>query len=296
MTIDTYTMSDAEVTALEDHVLAALFPMLPEDELEALADAMLSSNIQRDPIVIHEGKILDGRNTLKALGIAGMTPRFRDYDPGTEGPAWKYVRDRNLTRRNLDPTQRAAIVSGLLQHSDDAAALSVAEMAAVADVSPRTMTDAIAAEEAGHGKDMRDGKTSASAAAKKARKDKPQKPKAEKPTDEAASAALRAEKESEVKKIHGDQFARAFGNGTILKKLKDIKEFLDLDAAAQKDLVPYLAEGWTLDKAIKFHNSDVTTEDSVESLILRVTANGGKPFKAKVAGYEITIKRATAAE
>lgn len=288
-------MSQLEINedTLEEHDLAAMFPRMTSDEIEELADGMMSSGVQRDDIVIFDGKILDGRHTRLAVKLAGMTPRYRQYDEATEGPAWKYVRDRNLLRRNLDASQRAAIVSGMLRFSD-AHAGTVAELAAAADVSTRTMTDAIAAETGGLGDDVRSGKKSASGAAKQARAAKtPKAPKPKKPPegDDEATAKLRAEKESDVKKTHGDHFARAFANGTVLKKGKEIKEFLKMEPSAQKGLVPYLAEGWTLEKAVRFHTRDLATDDTIETLILRVTANGGKPFRGNVAGHEITIKR-----
>lgn len=70
---------------MQFHELADLFPMLCEEELSELAD-----QIERDgfdtthPIVIFEGKILDGRNRWRACdclrreGRLASAPPFRD--------------------------------------------------------------------------------------------------------------------------------------------------------------------------------------------------------------------------
>lgn len=49
----------------ELHELCKLFPLMPEDQFTALMQD-ISANGLRQPIVIHEGKILDGRHRYKA--------------------------------------------------------------------------------------------------------------------------------------------------------------------------------------------------------------------------------------
>jgi hypothetical protein len=56
---------------LQPHPLADLFPMMGEAELSALA-ADIKAHGLREPIVLHEGLILDGRNRLKACEIVGV--------------------------------------------------------------------------------------------------------------------------------------------------------------------------------------------------------------------------------
>lgn len=278
--------------ALEAHPIAAIFPMLPPQELEEMAESIQRSG-QREPIVLHEGKILDGRNTLAACTLAGVTPTFREYDPATEGPPIRYVLDKNLERRHLTPSQRAAASTAALAFLDGDAKGKVADLAALAGVSKRTMTDAITAGKAGKTDDIIAGKTSAAAAAKKARKETPKKGKAKEKDDTGAddTAEIRAENEGALKKAHGDQFARAFATGAVLKTKKEIKEFLELSTAAQKDLTEFLAQGWPLAKAIKFHTREIDTTDDIASLILRAVATGKDAFSCVVAGYVISAKR-----
>lgn len=91
---------------LEFHPLANLFPMLSDERLASLAESIKGSGL-REPIVLHEGKILDGRNRYRACRLAGVDPRCVTYDG--DAPA-QFVRDKNLERRDLTDDQRAGII------------------------------------------------------------------------------------------------------------------------------------------------------------------------------------------
>jgi ParB-like chromosome segregation protein Spo0J len=51
------------------HDDAALFPLMEEEELRALADDILAHG-QRNPARRHQGKIIDGRNRVLACHLA----------------------------------------------------------------------------------------------------------------------------------------------------------------------------------------------------------------------------------
>src|SRR5262245_62039527 len=87
------------------HPAANLFPMLPDDELRALAEDIRANGLQQ-PVVMFGAQLLDGRNRWRACEIAGVEPRLRDWN-GDDPIA--YVVSLNLKRRHLDESQRAMV-------------------------------------------------------------------------------------------------------------------------------------------------------------------------------------------
>jgi hypothetical protein len=87
------------------HPLAASFPMLEGEELDALVEDIRTNGLLH-PIVRYQptGELLDGRNRLKACELAGVEPRFTT----TEQDPLDYIRSANITRRNLTKSQWAA--------------------------------------------------------------------------------------------------------------------------------------------------------------------------------------------
>ena len=98
-------------TQLECHAACSLFPELPEDELQALVDDIKARGLL-NPIVLYQGKVLDGRNRYRACQLANVEPRFVDWEP--HGSPVEYVISQNLMRRHLSSSQRAAIALEVL--------------------------------------------------------------------------------------------------------------------------------------------------------------------------------------
>lgn len=97
---------------MDAHPAADLFPMMPDDELQALADDIATNGLNQ-PVVIYKGQILDGRNRAKACGLAGVEVETEEWsDPGCGPVAW--VVSQNVRRRHLTATQRAALAVDLL--------------------------------------------------------------------------------------------------------------------------------------------------------------------------------------
>jgi hypothetical protein len=94
---------------LKVHPTADLFPMLPDDELQALADDIKQNGLVHPIILDHDGKLLiDGRNRLAACKLAGVEPRFEKlngHDP------LAYIFSTNLNRRDMSKGQKAMIVA-----------------------------------------------------------------------------------------------------------------------------------------------------------------------------------------
>lgn len=89
------------------HPAAGLFPMMGEEELRELAADILDNGLY-EPIVLIGEKVLDGRNRLLACEIAQIEPVFREFEG--DNP-YAYVVSRNIHRRNLTASQRAAIAA-----------------------------------------------------------------------------------------------------------------------------------------------------------------------------------------
>lgn len=147
----------------QQHPLSAAFPSMSESDRAALtADIQLHG--QRDPITVYEGQILDGWHRYGSCLELGVTPRLQNLSDGTDPVA--YVISCNLHRRHLTASQRAQAVAvcndWLPAHrpsnSAPGAGLSTKAMAEKADVSPRTIEHAKAAQAAGLGDAVRDGK------------------------------------------------------------------------------------------------------------------------------------------
>jgi N6-adenosine-specific RNA methylase IME4/ParB-like chromosome segregation protein Spo0J len=97
------------MTAPGFHPLANLFPPLDGTEFDELV-ADIRANGLREPIILFEGAILDGRNRLRACEVAGIQTAFRPYrgnDP------LGYVISVNLRRRHLSESQRAMVAAKL---------------------------------------------------------------------------------------------------------------------------------------------------------------------------------------
>lgn len=155
--------------SLELHPLCTLFPRLAGAEFEAMK-ADIIANGQREPIIVHEGQILDGGNRYRACIEAGIEPMLKDF-AGDNAVA--FVLSANLHRRHLTPGQQAAIVAraqdwskaqtnGGDRRSDQSATLhtdTAADRAAQSGASLRTqqMADKVAkaspdlAEKVAHG-------------------------------------------------------------------------------------------------------------------------------------------------
>src|SRR5262245_14370088 len=63
----------------EAHDYANLFPMMTPAELEALTEDVRESGL-RQPVVLYQGKVLDGRNRLLACEAAGVEPTFITFE------------------------------------------------------------------------------------------------------------------------------------------------------------------------------------------------------------------------
>lgn len=158
---------------LEFHPLANLFPLIEGQPFDDLVADVKAKGI-REPIVLFEGKILDGRNRFRAGRAAGILqpdgwtfdlefqvgPTRREFRPEAEGDPLAFVLSLNLHRRHLTESQRAMVAAKLESYRHggsrrgdgatdqeanlpvESIALTRSEAAEIAKVSPRSVTSA----------------------------------------------------------------------------------------------------------------------------------------------------------
>lgn len=95
---------------LEFHPIANAFPLIPDADLQRLANDIKASGLLV-PIVLYEKKILDGRNRYRACKLAGTTPAFTEYEGTTPT---KFVISHNGNRRDLTKSMRAVVALTLM--------------------------------------------------------------------------------------------------------------------------------------------------------------------------------------
>jgi hypothetical protein len=107
------------------HPIAELFPLMADEDLQALA-----GDIKRDgmhyPIIIYDGKVLDGRNRLKACKLAGVVPHFHLFNAREDDPL-RFVVSANLHRRHLTQEQKREVIAAVLKQDPKRSNRQVAE-------------------------------------------------------------------------------------------------------------------------------------------------------------------------
>src|SRR5580658_9856770 len=98
---------------LEPHPICLLMPSADEDELASLIDDIRAHGLL-DPIVLFEGRILDGRSRAAACESAGVAPRYVQFQ-GAREDALMFVVSHNLKRRHLT---KQAIADTLVEAED----------------------------------------------------------------------------------------------------------------------------------------------------------------------------------
>jgi ParB-like chromosome segregation protein Spo0J len=121
-------------TDYEYHPIANIFPLMTDAEIDELAEDIKANGLTC-PIILFQGKILDGRNRYLACQRAGVVPDFWEY-PG-ETPV-QFVLSLNLHRRHLTTSQRAAIAADVANLQDG----QRADYAAAPNGAPVTQSEA----------------------------------------------------------------------------------------------------------------------------------------------------------
>ena len=195
-TVLSTSKTDKEVPNVKDlkqHPLSAAFPSMNDADFQALKDD-IDNNGQREPVTTLDGLVLDGWHRYLACSQLGLPIEMHTF--GDDDPV-AFVKSVNYHRRHMSASQRAAAVVKLAQWvpphrpnkgvSTSLLLKTNAQLAAEAGTSVKTIKHAKAAEKAGLGGAVKDGKMTAQQAANVAH-GKPAKPDA-KPEVKSALAA-----------------------------------------------------------------------------------------------------------
>ena len=133
----------------ELHPAAELFPLMTDAEFAGLK-ADIDEYGQREDIIAWKGKIIDGRNRLRACQELGIEPSIADLDDHHDPIT--YVISHNLHRRHLTTTQRSSVAGkvatmrrGDNQHTKEdvhKCTTSIKDAAEQMKVSPRSVKNA----------------------------------------------------------------------------------------------------------------------------------------------------------
>jgi N6-adenosine-specific RNA methylase IME4 len=202
------------------HPLAGLFPLLEGAEADAFGDDIKNHGL-REPIVLLDEQILDGRNRYLQCRRVGAEPTFR---PFCDDDPVAYVISLNLKRRHLNESQRAWVASKIATLGDGqrqvgkfAEVPSQSDAANMLNVSERSVRSAAAVRD--HGSPelqhaVEHGHLAVSAAAK------------------AANLPVKEEREIAEKATAGDANAAR----TVLKK--SVRAAREADLGAKQIALP----------------------------------------------------------
>ncbi|MHC3938747.1 hypothetical protein ACI0FR_00033 [Paenochrobactrum sp. BZR 201-1] len=133
------------MTLYPAHPLADIFPMLDEVNLRTLS-LDIKENGQFEPILLLDGKVLDGRNRQAACALAGVEPVYEQFS--LDDPL-SFVLSKNLHRRHLTESQRAMAAAlivdwerGINQNTGGSANLPTRRAAEKLTISERAVTAA----------------------------------------------------------------------------------------------------------------------------------------------------------
>lgn len=100
------------------HEVTGLFPEMTSEEFAALKQD-IERNGLREPIWIHDGKIVDGRSRYRACVELSIEPQLRKWDD--RGSLLEFIVSANLHRRHLTASQKAMLAQPIAEQLSVAA-------------------------------------------------------------------------------------------------------------------------------------------------------------------------------
>lgn len=284
-------------------------PDMSEGEFTLLCQSIQKIG-QKVPIILLDGKILDGRSRYGACLKIGIQPEIRNYDPERDGPSpTDFVIAHNVNRRHLTTGQRAIIIQSALKfYEEEAKERKLASLknsehqkkmaeakgkasemaAAAAGVSHKSVETAnkLVEEHPDLAKRVASGELSLNEAKTIAEERKNDTPTTSERDD------IAKENFEVLKKALGEDFAISVRDGVNLKPQDELEAFLTLSVEEQKSIRELIARKWKVAAALKWINKEVDREAQLKDLFLRTLSAGGKKGTWTVDGWNVTVSRA----
>ncbi len=127
-----------ELLGRQVHPIAEMFPLMEGKEFEELVEDIRTNGLRTPILLDRQGRILDGRNRLRACAAAGVEPRFEIFS-GSEDEAMALVVSLNLRRRHLNESQRAMLAAQLKETAANWPRKAAEKTALLLNVSPRSV-------------------------------------------------------------------------------------------------------------------------------------------------------------
>lgn len=275
---------------IECHELALAVPEMTDAEYQDLLQS-IEENGQREPGIMLDGKVLDGRHRSRACEELDIPFAYRPYDKKRDGLIPEMVvLDANIRRRHLNPAQKAAIGAELSEKIKvEKAKLKKQKSTSPAGDNISGRSSVIAAEKVG-------ASPRSVQRAEKLKKENPEAFEEVKSGKKKLNTATEQNERQTLSKAliekHEGEFIDAIDSGSLLKTTKELKEFVQLSEADQKAIWKMVAKGWTVKKALRYIKEEMDNDSTIKDLVLRAMDTPEKNhFTCVVAGWEISATK-----
>lgn len=104
----------AAALKMKAHDACSLFPMIGGEEYQALKRDIVEHG-QREPVIVVDGVVVDGRNRLRACRELGLEPVVRELTAAEAGDVHALVISLNLHRRHLTAAERGSLLAAYME-------------------------------------------------------------------------------------------------------------------------------------------------------------------------------------
>jgi len=114
------------------HPFANAFPLMNGDEFEKFVADIKRTKGPLEPIMLYQGKVLDGRNRYRSCLRLKIKPPFVEFK-GDDAAAYAFVISKNIHRRHLSNKQKRDLIAKLLKANPERSNNATAKVVKVDD-------------------------------------------------------------------------------------------------------------------------------------------------------------------